>query len=114
MSDPGFVADVMASGSEDAKRLLQRLAFYTHAGYRREVGYVHSAKLYGHADYRGKVHALTGPTNIRDGVGFDAVCGHRVYADHDGESFNIWPASDQEGTGITCRRCRAAIRKSRK
>jgi hypothetical protein len=84
---------------------------YTHVGYRREAGYVHSGRLYGHADYRGRGHALIGGENIYSGRCYRALCGKDVVADHDGYSFNISPATETNGAGVYCKRCLAIIKK---
>jgi hypothetical protein len=112
MSDPGFVADVMAHGPEEAKHLLRRLGLYTHVGYRRQVGHVHTGRLYGHADYRGKSHALGGGANIYSGAVYTALCGETVVADDDGYSLNVRPAPDENGKEVGCKRCLARIRRA--
>jgi hypothetical protein len=81
---------------------------FTHVGFTRAVGHVHAARLYGHADYRGRAHALNGVSQPYSGAVYAAVCGERVTADHDGESFNVWPAAD--GVGVRCKRCLKIIR----
>lgn len=114
MSDPGFLADVMENGPSEVKKLLARLAFYTHTAYRRTVGNVHAGRLYGHKDYRGKTHAVNGSANIYSGEGYRALCGEFIAADHDGYGFNVHPATDENGAGVTCKRCRAAIKKNKR
>ena len=84
---------------------------YTHVGYRRETGYIHSARLYGHADYRGRSHALSGSKYIDDGDHYKALCGAVVVADHDGYGCNVQPADSQDGSGVSCRRCRRIIQR---
>ena len=83
------------------------MATHTHIGFSREVGHVHSGRLYGHADYRGKTHALNGCSNIYSGAGYKALCGKIVVADHDGYSFNVSTASDEDY--ISCKKCRRLV-----
>lgn len=83
------------------------MAAHTHTGYRRETGYIHSNRLYGHADYKGKIHALNGAAHTYSGAMYTALCGKTVSAEHDGERFNIAPAA--EGWRVTCKRCLKAL-----
>jgi hypothetical protein len=83
---------------------------YAHVGYRPQTGHVHSGRLFGHRDYRGKVHAVTGT----DYVGryrqrsYLTLCGDHYPVTDDSEAA-LAPAVDQAGTGVTCRRCRRVI-----
>jgi hypothetical protein len=81
---------------------------YTHVGYLRETSHVHTGRLYGHADYRGRSHALNGTANTYSGAVYRSLCGREVIAEHDGESFNVRPSSGQEY--VSCARCRKAIK----
>jgi hypothetical protein len=110
MNDPGFLQDVINHGPPEAQSLLRRLGHYTHIGYRAQTGHVHTGRLYGHRDYAGKVHALTGCDNIYGGGRYLAVCGETVIAEFLGESFNVRPAPDEVGGGVTCRRCRKIVK----
>ena len=90
------------------------MPIYTHFGFRPEVGYVHSGRLYGHADYRGVSHACNGTPNTYSGAEYRSLCGKIVVADHDGERFNVVPATDDSGAGVQCKRCKAVIAKEQK
>ena len=83
---------------------------YSHVGYRREVGHVHTGRLYGHKDYTGRRHALNGGANLFSGAGYRSLCGEYVCADHDGYSFNVLPAEGQDGAGVSCKRCLRKIK----
>ena len=85
-----------------------RVTMHTHVGY-RDIGYIHGPRLYGHADYRGKRHALNGGENIYSGAVYTALCGVHVAAKHDGERFNVWATPKGMGpmAGVTCKRCLA-------
>ena len=85
---------------------------YTHVGFRREAGHVHTGRLYGHKDYRGRFHALKGTLNPYGGAVYVSLCGKSVVADHDGYSFNVAPTQSDGGEGVSCRRCRALIAKA--
>ena len=82
---------------------------YTHVGSRREVGHVHAGRLYGHKDYSGRLHALCGCSNVYSGGTYKALCGKVVVADHDGEGFNVRPASSVVGEGVGCKACRRIL-----
>jgi hypothetical protein len=85
---------------------------YTHVGYSRELSGTHTGRLYGHGDYRGVSHALSGAA-LYSGACFTALCGKTVTADHDGDSFNIAPATDDSGAGVMCKRCMRLIENHR-
>jgi hypothetical protein len=86
------------------------VATYTHTGYRPTTGHVHAGRLYGHRDYAGKVHAITGT----DYVGrfrqrsYLTLCGDSYPVNDDSEA-TLVVAPDQTGTGVACRKCRKAI-----
>lgn len=116
MSDPGFLADVMANGPDNAKRLL-RLGFYTHVGYRTNVGERYrSSRLYGHdAPNPGKTHALNREDHPQLGARWRGLCGEVVYDNGGRDEFgdaitpNVREAPNESGKGVTCKRCRKAI-----
>lgn len=81
---------------------------HTHVGCSRQVGYIHHGKLYGHADYRGRFHALVGSENVYTGGRYQSLCGESVIADHDGETFNVVPAV---GAVVSCKRCLRILEK---
>jgi len=86
------------------------MASYTHLGFRSQTGYVHRSNfLAGHGDYRGKVHALTGPERPYEGARYQALCGKSVVCDDDGAALCVWPADDSAGNGVTCRKCRKSV-----
>jgi hypothetical protein len=116
MSDPGFLADVMENGPKEAKELLQRLAFYTHVGYEAMTGYVHGPRLFGHADYRGKSHALNGSATAYEGALYRSLCGRTIRADEDMQHgcLSVRKADDENGSGVSCKRCRRAIEKQKR
>lgn len=78
---------------------------YTHTGYHRQAGHVHTGRLYGHKDYRGKRHALNGTPRTYSGAVYTALCGEKIVAEHDGESFNVEPTAETNGDYVRCRRC---------
>ena len=83
---------------------------HTHIGHRRAIGRIHSGRLFGHRDYSGVTHALTGPALPYDGARYTALCGKSVEADYDGAPCNV-----RSETGIqfvTCRQCRKAAAKT--
>lgn len=86
---------------------------YTHIGHSLTVGYVHAARHYGHADYRGVNHALTGPARPYEGADYRALCGKTVRAGDDGERDRLTVVAvtpDAYGSGVSCKRCRKVIR----
>jgi hypothetical protein len=97
-----------------SEQLSQRVSVYTHVGYRRNLSGTHTGGLYGHGEYRGRSHALTGDSNIYSGAGYKGLCGASVTADHDGHGFNVAAAPDEIGKGVTCRRCLRVIRGGRR
>lgn len=86
-----------------------RMTTYTHVGFRRETGRIHGASLYGHADYSGTRHALNGTANTFSGATYKALCGKVVIAEHDGERFNVLPATEGNGVNVSCKRCKAVL-----
>lgn len=119
MSDPGFLADVMAHGPEEAKQLLRRLGLYTHIGWKDGVNYqFRSSRLYGHREPKaGKTHALTQEDHPQLGTRWRALCGEVVHdnggKDEYGDAItpNVRPAPDENGGGVTCKRCKQVFRK---
>jgi hypothetical protein len=112
-TDPGFAADILAHGPPEARALLCRLNLaYTHIGRRPLVGYAHTTRLYAHRDHAGAVHAITAAEWRRFRYGeqrvYPTLCGDALPVNDDQDDCR-WPAPDQAGTGVTCRRCRKAI-----
>ncbi len=87
------------------------MANYSHVGYSLTVGYVHSARFYGHSDYRGVAHALVGgPERPYEGADYRTLCGKTIRTGDDGHKLTVSIAPDQAGTGVSCSRCLATLR----
>jgi hypothetical protein len=91
---------------------------YTHLGRRDQVGYRHRGRLAHHARLRrGAVHALTATGRRADFGGplYRSACGV-VVEDRSANSDLLVPpmapvvAPDATGAGVTCDRCRQALK----
>jgi hypothetical protein len=83
---------------------------YTHTGFRPFTGHIHAARLYGHADYRGKRHALNGPSRPYEGARYIAICGASVVCGDDGE-LTVQSVEKLPTAVITCKRCAKLLAK---